>query len=86
MAVMDRYSRPIVSWRLSNTLSANFRIEALEKATQVNGVHGIVNSDQGSQFTRQEFVSTLPSTLGGADYRAHWLVLEQVEHVAPSSP
>lgn len=58
-AVMDWYSRRILSWRLSNTMNADFCIEALEEAIQVHGAPGIVNTDQGSQFTSKEFVSTV---------------------------
>ena len=59
VAVMDWYSRKILSWRLSNTLTADFCVEALEDALERYGTPEIVNTDQGSQFTSEEFVSTV---------------------------
>lgn len=58
VAVMDWYSRYVLSWALSNTLSADFCIEALESALQL-GKPEIFNSDQGSQFTSIEFTKKL---------------------------
>ncbi len=55
-AVMDWYSRRILSWRLSDTLTADFCVEALESAMDEYGAPEIVNTDQGSQFTSDEFV------------------------------
>jgi putative transposase len=59
VAVMDWASRRILSWRLSNTLTADFCVDALESAIAQYGAPGIVNTDQGSQFTSEEFVSTV---------------------------
>ncbi len=59
VAVMDWYSRKILSWRLSNTMPADFCVEALEKALGNYGAPEIINTDQGSQFTSEEFVSTV---------------------------
>ena len=50
-AVIDWYSRCILSWKLSNTLTAVFCVEALHEAIETHGVPGIVNTDQGSQFS-----------------------------------
>lgn len=50
-AVLDWYSRRILSFRLSNTMTAEFCVEALEEAVQRHGAPEIVNTDQGSQFT-----------------------------------
>lgn len=58
MAILDWYSRYVLSWRLSNTLDGDFCLEALEEALQV-GRPEIFNSDQGSQFTSREFTSRL---------------------------
>ena len=58
-AVMDWASRRIMSFRLSNTLTADFCVEALEDAIERHGVPEIVNTDQGSQFTGLEFIDTL---------------------------
>lgn len=58
VAVMDWFSRYVLSWELSNTLSLDFCLEALERALKI-GVPEIFNSDQGCQFTSMEFVSAL---------------------------
>ena len=54
VAVMDWYSRYVLSWRISNTLDAAFCVAALEDAL-VQGTPDIFNTDQGSQFTSAEF-------------------------------
>jgi putative transposase len=61
-AVMDWYSRRILSYRLSNTMTADFCVEALEEAVSRHGAPEIVNTDQGSQFTSEEFVSAVAAT------------------------
>lgn len=50
VAVMDWFSRFVLSWRLSNTLDKEFCLEALDEALE-NGLPDIFNTDQGSQFT-----------------------------------
>lgn len=59
VAIMDCYSRKILSWRLSNSLDASFCIEALEEALRQYGSPEIFNTDQGSQFTSKEYITTL---------------------------
>jgi len=59
VAVMDWASRKILAFRLSNTLTADFCVEALEEAIARHGVPRIVNTDQGCQFTCTEFIATL---------------------------
>jgi putative transposase len=59
IAVMDWYSRKVLSWRLSNTMDKGFCIEALEEAIQKYGSPGIFNTDQGSQFTSMDFINIL---------------------------
>ena len=56
VGVMDWATRKILSWRLSNTLTADFCIEALDEAIGRYGAPEIVNTDQGSQFTSTDFV------------------------------
>ena len=56
---MDWYSRYVLSWRLSNTLDSGFCIEALKEALDCYGPPEIFNSDQGRQFTSQEFIGVL---------------------------
>ena len=60
VAIMDWYSRYVLSWRLSNTLDAGFCIEALEEALR-KGRPDIFNTDQGSQFTSEAFTGLLES-------------------------
>ncbi|MFH1505274.1 MAG: DDE-type integrase/transposase/recombinase, partial [Candidatus Omnitrophota bacterium] len=57
-AVMDWYSRYVLSWRVSNTLEADFCVECLEDAITY-GKPEIFNSDQGTQFTSKEFTQKL---------------------------
>ena len=59
IAVMDWYSRKVLSWRLSNTLDVDFCVAALEEALNKYGKPDIFNTDQGSQFTSLEFTQTL---------------------------
>ncbi len=53
-AIMDWYSRYVVAWNLSNTLDAQFCVEALEEALE-KGRPDVFNTDQGSQFTSEAF-------------------------------
>jgi putative transposase len=58
-AVMDWYSRCVLSYRISNTLSSDFCVDAVEEAFQVYGKCEIFNTDQGSQFTSDAFTSLI---------------------------
>lgn len=58
-AVVDWFSRKVLAWKLSITLSADFCIEALEEALARHGRPDIFNSDQGSQFTSADFIKVL---------------------------
>lgn len=64
VAVMDWYSRYVISWRLSTTLEVDFCVEALTVALN-SGRPEIFNTDQGSQFTSHDFLEPLK----GADIR-----------------
>lgn len=59
IAIVDWFSRRVLSWRLSITLETDFCIEALEEALTRFGAPEIFNSDQGSQFTSMAFTSVL---------------------------
>jgi putative transposase len=59
VAIMDWYSRHVLSWRLSNTLESSFCVDALEAALSRYGKPEIFNTDQGSQFTAEAFTSVL---------------------------
>ena len=61
MAIMDWASRKVLAWRLSNTLDASFCVEALKEALERYGVPEIFNTDQGSQFTSDDFIGVLES-------------------------
>ncbi len=58
-AVIDWYSRKILSWRISNTMDTSFCIEVVEEALNMYGKPDIFNTDQGSQYTSNEFTSLL---------------------------
>jgi putative transposase len=59
VAIMDWYSRRVLSWRVSNTLDTTFCIEALEEALSSFGKPEVFNTDQGAQFTAEAFTSVL---------------------------
>ncbi len=65
VAIMDWASRKVLSWRLSNTMEADFCVAALEDALARFGKPAIFNTDQGSQFTSDAFTNALI----GADVR-----------------
>ena len=58
-AVVDWFSRKVLSWRMSNTLDSAFCVDALEDALRVYGQPEIFNTDQGSQFTSDSFTGVL---------------------------
>ena len=59
IAILDIYSRKILSWEISNTMDTQFCINALYKAIQKYGCPEIFNTDQGSQFTSKVFTQIL---------------------------
>ena len=59
VAIMDWASRKVLAWRLSNTMEADFCIEALQEALACFGAPEIFNTDQGSQFTSIDWASFL---------------------------
>lgn len=59
VAVMDLYSRKILSWQVSNTLDSRFCIQALEEALKRYAKPDIFNTDQGAQFTAATFTNAL---------------------------
>lgn len=60
VAVMDWFSRYVISWRLSNSMDVDFCMDALDEAL-MHGKPEIFNTDQGSQFTGREFTGALSS-------------------------
>jgi len=67
VAVMDWFSRYVLSWEVSNSLDSHFCLWALERAFQ-KSIPDIFNSDQGSQFTSESFTSRLKT----AGIRISW--------------
>ena len=59
VAVIDWYSRKVLSWRISNSMEAVFCVDCLEEALRTHGKPEIFNSDQGSQFTSEAFTDVL---------------------------
>jgi len=75
VAIMDWASRRVLSWRLSNTLDTSFCVDALEEAIERFGTPEIFNTDQGSQFTSDDFTKTLKDNgiLISTDGRGRWI-------------
>ena len=59
VAIIDWYSRRVLSWRISNSMEAVFCVDCLEDALRHHGTPEIFNSDQGSQFTSAAFTDVL---------------------------
>jgi putative transposase len=59
VVVMDWASRAVLAWRLSNTLGTEFCVDALEEALSQHGRPEVFNTDQGSQFTSDDFTGVL---------------------------
>ena len=59
VAIIDWYARKVLSWRLSNTMDAQFCVDCLEEALRLYGTPEMFNSDQGSQFSSEAFTGVL---------------------------
>lgn len=59
VAIIDWYSRKVLSWRISNSMDASFCVDCLEDALRHHGRPEVFNSDQGSQFTSTAFTEVL---------------------------
>jgi len=59
VAIIDVFSRKVLAFRLSNTLTADFCVEALQEALATHGAPEIFNTDQGSQFTSEEWTNVM---------------------------
>ncbi len=59
VAIMDWHSRKVLSWRVSNVMDTDFCLEALNEAIDRYGVPEIFNTDQGAQFTSNDFTGAL---------------------------
>jgi len=76
-AVIDWYSRYVLSWRLSNTLEGRFCLEAPEAAL-AQGRPEIFNTDQGSQFTAREYTSRLEGAGAAVSHDGRGRALDNV--------
>jgi putative transposase len=83
VAIMDWHSRKVLSWRLSNTLSADFCVEALKEALAKYGNPGIFNTDQGSQFTGEDFINVLKDAVVqiSMDGKGRWMDNVMIERL-----
>jgi putative transposase len=77
VAVIDWYSRKVLSWRLSNMLDSGFYVDGLEQGLQPIGTPEIFNIDQGCQFISEVLPAysrrtVLPSALMGV--AGHWII------------
>ena len=59
VAIIDWYSRKVLTWRLSNTLDVGFCADSLQEALRCFGIPEIFNTDQGAQFTSHAFIDAL---------------------------
>ena len=59
VTIMDWFSRKVLAWRLSNSMDAVFCVEALKEALAKYGAPEICNTDQGSQFTSDNWIDVL---------------------------
>jgi putative transposase len=88
-AVVDWDSRRVLAWRLSITMTADFRIEAVEEALAKHGRPEILNTGQGSQFTSGDFVGPLAANRieismdGKGSWRDNLRPLRGLSHRAP---
>ena len=80
-AILDWHSRYIVGWALSDTLETAPVIEAVKTAILQYGTPGIINSDQGSQFTSEEYVNLLAENgiRQSMDGKARWVDNVRIE-------
>lgn len=60
-AIIDYYSRKVLSYRLSNTMDTGFCIKCMNEAIRKYGIPAICNTDQGAQYTSKEFIDVLLS-------------------------
>ncbi len=83
VAIMDWHSRKALSWRLSNSMEADFCVEALKEAFDRYGPPKIMNTDQGSQFTGFEWTNTLMDATVkiSMDGRGRWIDNRMIERL-----
>jgi len=74
-AIMDWHSRKVIDWELSNTLDLSFCLDCLKRAIKHSGIPEIMNTDQGSQFTSEQWLSFLKDNgiIISMDGKGRWL-------------
>jgi len=74
-AIIDWYSRYIIGWELSDSLETAPVLECIKKAIQKHGIPAIINSDQGSQFTSDDYINLLKEhkIRQSMDGKARWI-------------
>jgi putative transposase len=83
MAIMDWATRKVLTWRLSSTMDAGFCVAALEETLARFGKPDIFNTDQGSQFPSQAFISVLRDAEVRISMHSRWRWMDQCLHRAP---
>jgi putative transposase len=75
VAILDLYSRKVLAWRVSNAMTTEFCVDALEEALARFGDPEIFNTDQGSQFTAEDFTAPLlaKSVRVSMDGKGRWV-------------
>ena len=75
VAILDLYSRKVLSFRVSNAMTTDFCVEALQEALTRYGAPEIFNTDQGAQFTAEEFTQPLAAkgVRVSMDGRGRWV-------------
>ena len=83
VAILDLYSRTVLAFRVSNTLATDFCAEALQEALHRYGAPAIFNTDQGSQFTDEDFTTGLAtrSVRISMDGKGRWIDTVFVERL-----
>ena len=85
VAIMDWYSRKVLSWHVSSMLDTRFCVDVLEDAVEACGAPEIFNTDQGSQFPSDEFTGVLKrhDIRIGMDGKGRWVdnvFVERLRH------
>ena len=83
VAIMDWFSRKVLAWRLSNSMDADFCIEALKEALAKYGTPEIFNTDQGSQFTSGAWIDVLTEAKVkiSMDGKGRWIDNRMIERL-----
>lgn len=83
-AIMDVYSRKIVSWELSNSLSMDFCLKVFKEAVKRYGAPDILNTDQGSQYPSLKFIDLVTSygSKFSIKYDLYWEPYKEYWHLA----